>query len=109
MTRRISGSTGMPPRLRHQAMRAPFTFASSADANRDGSSVSASGLGAFAPAMTLRKSATSATLRAIGPLVDRGDQVDESDGTRPGVGRKPTTLQNAAGLRSEPPVSLPLA
>ena len=30
-------------------------------------------------------------------------------GTRPGDGRKPTTLQNAAGLRREPPVSEPLA
>ena len=30
-------------------------------------------------------------------------------GTRPIDGRKPTTLQNAAGLRSEPPVSDPLA
>lgn len=59
--------------------------------------------------MTLRKSATSATLRAMGPLVDNGDHVDESDGTRPGVGRKPTTLQKAAGLRSDPPVSLPVA
>ena len=29
-------------------------------------------------------------------------------GTRPTEGRKPTTLQNAAGLRSEPPVSVPL-
>ena len=28
---------------------------------------------------------------------------------RPGDGRNPTTLQNAAGLRSEPPVSLPSA
>jgi hypothetical protein len=30
-------------------------------------------------------------------------------GTRPIDGLKPTTLQNAAGLRSEPPVSEPLA
>ena len=30
-------------------------------------------------------------------------------GTRPGVGRRPTTLQKAAGLRSEPPMSLPSA
>src|SRR6478672_6216623 len=109
MTRRISGSTGTPPRFRHHATRAPFTFESSAAANRAGSSESESGLAALAPAMTLRNRATSATLRAIGPLVESGDQVDESDGTRPGVGRKPTTLQNAAGLRSEPPVSLPVA
>ena len=30
-------------------------------------------------------------------------------GTRPMEGRKPTTLQKAAGLRNEPPVSEPLA
>jgi hypothetical protein len=30
-------------------------------------------------------------------------------GTRPGEGRNPTTLQNAAGLRSDPPVSDPSA
>src|SRR5437764_15375621 len=30
-------------------------------------------------------------------------------GTRRGEGRKPTTLQNAAGLRSDPPVSDPVA
>src|SRR5439155_14681650 len=46
---------------------------------------------------------------AIGPDTDNGDQLDDSLGTRPGDGRNPTTLQNAAGLRSEPPVSLPSA
>src|SRR5207248_4551257 len=30
-------------------------------------------------------------------------------GTRPGLGRKPTTPQNAAGLRRPPPVSVTLA
>ena len=30
-------------------------------------------------------------------------------GTRPGEGRNPTTPQKAAGLRSDPPVSLPSA
>jgi hypothetical protein len=30
-------------------------------------------------------------------------------GTRPIDGRKPTTLQNAAGLRNDPPVSDPVA
>ena len=30
-------------------------------------------------------------------------------GTRPGDGRRPTTLQNEAGLRNEPPMSLPSA
>ena len=61
------------------------------------------------PAIALRKSATSATERAIGPDTESGDQDPDSLGTRPGDGRKPTTLQNAAGFRSEPPVSLPSA
>src|SRR5262249_17462913 len=51
----------------------------------------------------------SATVRAIGPLTDSGDHDAESETTRPGDGRSPTTLQNAGGLRSEPPVSLPSA
>ena len=45
----------------------------------------------------------------MGPDTESGDQDPDSLGTRPGDGRKPTTLQNAAGLRSEPPVSLPSA
>jgi hypothetical protein len=51
----------------------------------------------------------SATERAIGPATERGDHDVTSVATRPGDGRSPTTLQNAAGLRSEPPVSLPSA
>ena len=69
----------------------------------------ASGLRGSGPAIALRKSATSATERAIGPDTESGDQDPDSLGTRPGDGRKPTTLQKAAGLRSEPPVSLPSA
>src|SRR3954464_6463923 len=59
--------------------------------------------------MAERNSATSATERAIGPCVDSGDQEPSSSGTRPGDGRKPTTLFHAAGLRSDPPGSLPSA
>ena len=59
--------------------------------------------------MALRNSATSLTVRAIGPATDSGDHDADSLGTRPGAGRSPTTLQNAGGLRSEPPVSLPSA
>jgi len=61
------------------------------------------------PAITLRNSATSPTDRAIGPETASGDHDPDSFGTRPGDGRKPTTLQKAAGFRSEPPVSLPSA
>ncbi len=56
-------------------------------------------------------SATSETVRPIGPADEstvHGVTVGH-DGTRPGDGRMPTTLQNDAGLRNEPPVSLPSA
>jgi hypothetical protein len=47
----------------------------------------------------------------MGPSTDRSCQafVVGHDGTRPGEGRNPTTLQKLAGLRSEPPRSLPSA
>ena len=51
------------------------------------------------------------TVRAIGPSTESGFQPRGrlSLGTSPGVGRKPTMPLNAAGLRSEPPMSLPSA
>src|ERR1700674_1736932 len=64
------------------------------------------------PACTLSNKAQSATLRAMGPetlSVNQANGADALLGTRPGEGRIPTTLQKFAGLRSEPPVSLPLA
>src|SRR5262245_15131884 len=63
------------------------------------------------PARTERSKATSATVRAIGPSTDRVNQPSSTgqDGTRPGEGLNPTTLQKLAGLRSEPPISLPSA
>ena len=61
--------------------------------------------------MAASSNATSATVRPRGPSTLSGDQgsSDGQVGTRPGDGRKPTTLQNEAGLRSEPPMSLPSA
>src|SRR5918997_1005990 len=52
----------------------------------------------------------SATLRPIGPTTEIGVQPSErrSTATRPGEGLKPTTPHNAAGMRSEPPVSDPV-
>src|SRR6185436_18379850 len=63
------------------------------------------------PAIAPSSSATSATLRAIGPStlsVDHGVAAGHV-GTRPGDGRSPTTPQKLAGLRSDPPMSLPSA
>ncbi len=59
--------------------------------------------------MPLSNKAVSATVRPIGPTT--GNPLHpcgrRSVGTRPGVGRKPTMPQNAAGLRNDPPVSEP--
>src|SRR6185312_578270 len=53
----------------------------------------------------------SSTSRASGPLVAVVSQRLSvgHDGTRPRLGRRPTTPQNDAGLRSEPPMSEPSA
>ena len=53
----------------------------------------------------------SGTLRAMGPetaMVDHAFPL-AAWATRPGAVRNPTTSQNAAGLRNEPPLSLPSA
>src|SRR5258708_5502496 len=63
------------------------------------------------PAITLRKNAQSATLRATGPAALRVNHPSPLGGlgTRPGEVRSPTTLQKLGGFRSEPPMSLPSA
>src|SRR6476469_9105948 len=54
-------------------------------------------------------SAMSSTVRAIGPVRPSQDQALISDGIGMTAwdGRKPTMLQKDAGIRSEPPMSLP--
>ena len=61
--------------------------------------------------MTVIISATSPTVRAIGPSTVMSNQVLAAEilGTRPGEGRNPTTLQYPPGLRNEPPRSPPSA
>ena len=63
------------------------------------------------PACTDSSRAASPTFRAMGPSVlNRANQPKARwSGTRPMEGRKPTTLQKPAGLRNEPPMSLPSA
>jgi hypothetical protein len=63
------------------------------------------------PAIALSIRAASRTVRAMGPStesVNQGARLGHA-GTLPGEGLKPTTLQKAAGLRREPPMSLPSA
>src|SRR5712671_3088135 len=63
------------------------------------------------PAIVLNAKARSAAERPRHPEVLSVDHANAAFGlgTRPIEGRKPTTLQNAAGLRRDPPVSDPLA
>src|SRR5579871_502306 len=70
-----------------------------------------SGVLGSGPAMVLNESARSATVRPRQPGVLSVDQPKSALGLgmRPTTGRKPTILQNAAGLRSDPPVSEPVA
>ena len=104
-TGRCTGS----PKSSVTAMRSPAR--SMGSSGRNGASFGRQcGMRGSGPARTENSSAASSTLRAIGPAVERSDHgLPGHSGTRPGEGRKPTTLQNAAGLRSEPPVSLPSA
>src|SRR5574342_810255 len=61
------------------------------------------------PATTESMSATSPTVRAMGPVTESESQASSSGyfGTRPGEVRKPTTPQKAAGVLSDPPRSDP--
>ena len=82
-----------------------------AAANAMPGSPSACGARGSGPAITESSSARSPTLRAIGPPTEVVSHWLYSGhcGTRPRLGRSPTTPQNDAGLRSEPPMSEPSA
>src|SRR5215813_9062735 len=71
----------------------------------------AAGTSAGWPAMTASVNEQQATLTPIGPieskLVESG--VAPSRGTRYCVGLNPTSPHHAAGTRTEPPVSVPIA
>src|ERR671917_2686851 len=108
----IAGSTRTrPPRSGAQATRSPSRRSGSGAANEVPGSPREMGTRRSGPAIADSTSATSATVRPIGPCTDSCDHPIAAGqvGTRPGVGRSPTTLQNAAGLRSDPPKSLPSA
>src|SRR5215831_8959940 len=110
-TARTLGSNGTPPRSLNQATRTPLKLRSSGRANRSPGSLMESGARESGPAIVLRAKARSAIERPRHPLVLNVSHANEAFGfgTRPMEGRKPATLQNAAGLRKEPPVSLPVA
>src|SRR6267154_3160359 len=110
-TMRTRGSNGTPPRSLNHATRTPLKLRSSGRAKSSPGSLMASGALGSGPAMVLSERARSATDRPRHPLVLRVDHPKPALGlgTRPMEGRKPAMLQKAAGLRSEPPVSEPLA
>ncbi len=62
------------------------------------------------PAITASALAQSATERAIGPIESSVNDSGKAPcvGTRWRLGLKPTMPQSAAGMRVEPPVSLPI-
>ena len=104
-------SNGKPARFAHQAMRRLLQSRLKDLEKRSGASWMDSGARASGPAMAERSSATSSTVRAMGPTTLRGLQAlsEGTFGTLPADGRKPTTEQKAAGLRRDPPKSLPSA
>src|SRR5579884_461025 len=108
---RTRGWKGTPPRSLNHAMRTPLKLRASGRAKSVPGSLIESGERGSGPAMELNTNARSATDRPRHPEVLSVDQANAAlgSGTRPTDGRNPTTLQNAAGLRREPPVSLPSA
>src|ERR1700677_4849088 len=61
--------------------------------------------------MTESISSASSTERVRIPCVESAFHANAlaAEGMRPGVGRNPTTPQNAAGVRTDPPKSVPWA
>src|SRR5215470_6517660 len=108
---RTSQSSGSLPRSGHQATFTPVKSRASVCVNINGSDGYEPGSRRSGPAITLMRNATSLTDRAIGPftLKPRNGNIVGATGTRPTVGRNPTTLLKLAGLRSDPPRSLPSA
>src|SRR5579862_793722 len=105
------GSIGRPPRLRLHATRTFPKFLFRGFENIEpGSAIDVGALGS-GPAIADRRKAASETVRAIGPSTPSVFQVafDGQCGTRPGEGRKPTTLQKLPGLRNEAARSPPSA
>src|SRR5437870_5596851 len=108
---RTRASKGTPLKFLNHATRTFLKLRSRGLAKRVPGSLMESGARESGPAIVLRANARSATERPRHPDVLSVDHANAAFGfgTRPIDGRKPTMLQNAAGLRSEPPVSDPLA
>ena len=104
-----AGSTGSPPRSRLQPIRSPRTSPSHS-ANESARRPTA-GRADRARAAPTAAAPTSSTVRAIGPSTGSGfhGSPGPASGITPGEGRRPTSPQNAAGLRTLAPRSDPSA
>src|SRR5437762_33068 len=106
------GSTRAYPRSAVHATLSPFTSTSHASRYEPGSRGSERRSRSSPPAMTSSISAASRTVRVTGPTWETWAKPlgkPLRSGTRPYEGLKPYTPQNAAGMRIEPPPSVPSA
>ncbi len=80
-------------------------------AMRSPASSAGGGTSIGSPAITASTIAQQATELASGPAESSVEESGStpSSGTRRAVGLLPTTPQHAAGMRQEPPVSVPIA
>jgi hypothetical protein len=103
-------STGQVPQSPVQATRRRDRSMASGLRNMSPSTARDSGSVGSKAACAESSRQVSATVLPIGPSVGIMFQpwARLSVGTRPGEGRKPTTPQNAAGMRSDPPPSEPV-
>src|ERR1700694_2118846 len=90
-----------------QASSMPSAVVSATPIRRPFGTARGGGVGALA--ITENSCLTSATLRPSGEITDRPAGSTLALGTRSGEGRKPTTPQQDAGMRIEPPMSVPMA
>src|SRR5258706_13788818 len=100
---------GNPPRFLLQATRIFLNFLFKDLAKTEPGSGIEIGERGSGPAMAESRNAASPAVRAIGPRTPSVFQAFGAGhaGTRPGEGRKPTTLQKFPGLRSEAAESPP--
>src|SRR3954447_21791354 len=100
-----------PPRSTESATRTPAKSPANSGENVEPGASRDIGARVEGPAITDNSSARSSTLRAMGPPTEVRSQalMVGQVGPRPTLGRNPTTLLNDAGLRSDPPMSLPSA
>src|SRR3954468_6876576 len=100
-TAATAGSTGRPPRSRDQAILVLRKFLFNGRLKTVPGSSMETGERGSGPAIADRRKAVSSTVRPSGPSTLSVFQAlgEGQAGTRPGVGRKPMTLQKLPGLR----------